>query len=201
MSASQRRKGAVAERDLARRLAAVFPDARRRCAGEESQDEHRGRDVDGTGPFCVQACHAHRPPIYQKLAEAERAATVNEIPVAFTKRTGGVWLATLRLDDWLELARGYMGELQALEDADADEQELRYLASLRYGIDGAGWRLVVSGDPAQGWRAEVRRDPGDAILARAEATTLTHVVVLAFVGAIASLLATPPKLGPAPKAA
>ena len=105
MGKRSRTKGAAAERELAALVRPVFPDARRRCSGEESQGVAQGRDLDGTPGFALQSCHAHAPPIYRKLSEAEGAAKADELPVAVTKRTGGRWIATMRLDDWLILVR------------------------------------------------------------------------------------------------
>jgi hypothetical protein len=105
VGARSRRKGAVAERDLASLVRDVFPRARRRCSGEESQLVDLGRDLDGTPGFAIQCCHSDRPPIYQKLSEAVAAAKRPDLPVAITKRTRGPWVATMRLDDWLTLVR------------------------------------------------------------------------------------------------
>ena len=105
MGKRSRTKGAAGEREVAAILRPVFPDARRRCSGEESQGVAQGRDLNGTPGFALQSCHAHAPPIYRKLSEAEGAAKADELPVAVTKRTGGRWIATMRLDDWLILVR------------------------------------------------------------------------------------------------
>lgn len=102
MGARSRRKGARGEREVAEILRPVFPSARRRSSGEEAQED-QGRDIKGTPGLCVQVAIGARPPIYEKLAEAERAARSPAIPVAFTRRDQERWLVHLRADDFVSL--------------------------------------------------------------------------------------------------
>lgn len=98
---ASRRKGAVGEREVASLLRRVFPDARRRSSGEESQTE-QGRDLSGMPGFCAQVCRARRPPIERKLREAAAARKAGEMAVAFTRSDGGHWIASMSLFDWMQ---------------------------------------------------------------------------------------------------
>lgn len=106
MGKRSREKGARGEREVVELLRPVFPLARRRCAGEESQGR-RGRDLDGTPGWCPQVQLAASPTIERKFREAASAAEQGERPVAFTRRSrigeGEEWLATVRARDFLEL--------------------------------------------------------------------------------------------------
>lgn len=102
MGAMQRRKGAVGEREVAEMLRAVFPNARRRACGEESQCD-QGRDLDGTPGYVVQCQSSNAPTIERKLREAVGAAKAGEVPLAFTRRTRGEWIVTLRASDFLAI--------------------------------------------------------------------------------------------------
>lgn len=103
MGAKSRRKGAVAEREVVGLIRGLFPNARRRVSGEESQGG-QGRDIDGTPGFCIQVNHSARPPIERKLNEAAKACR-GEWPLAFTKRTGGKWLVTMHEETFHSLIR------------------------------------------------------------------------------------------------
>jgi len=105
---ASKEKGAVGERTVAKKLLPVFPEARRRCTGEETQDEIRGRDLDNTPGYCVQVHNGKTNQILKKIEEARAAAVQGEIPIAITRRVGGSfrgtpWLLTMYLDDFVEL--------------------------------------------------------------------------------------------------
>lgn len=103
MSAYQRRKGARGELEAAKELQRLFPNARRRACGEESQGD-RGRDLDGTHPLRVQCRISSKPMPERKLLEAEVNAKPGEIPVAMTRRDGDTtWMVTLRLPHFIEI--------------------------------------------------------------------------------------------------
>jgi hypothetical protein len=109
MSAMSRHKGKRGELQVVALLRRVFPDARRRCAGEESQGE-RGRDIDLAG-FCVQVQTAKSTTPVRKFREAVAAARSAEIPLAFTReasrsKRGEPWLVTLEAEALLDLLAG-----------------------------------------------------------------------------------------------
>jgi hypothetical protein len=114
-----RDKGARGEREVADLLRAVFPAVRRRCAGEESQS-CQGRDLDGTPGLVVQCQLSDAPTIERKLREAIGASGGDEVPVAFTRRTRGEWLATLRGADLVKLLRRALSSLVKPSNAPTD---------------------------------------------------------------------------------
>lgn len=97
-------KGARGEREVRDRLKHLYPDVRRRAPGAEAL-EGVGRDLDGTPGLCVQVQLADQPrPLekLQKAVEGIRAAPngLEEIPVAYVRRTGGEWAVVLRASDF-----------------------------------------------------------------------------------------------------
>ena len=111
----KRNKGARGELEVVKLLKVAYPNARRRCTGEESQGR-RGRDLDGLDgdvPLCAQVSLSGAPAIERKYREAAKAAAPSasclgahdgEIAVAFTRRTpGGKWLATLSAEELVYL--------------------------------------------------------------------------------------------------
>lgn len=106
MGKMSRNKGARGEREVAELLKGIFPEARRRCSGAESQCD-QGRDLDGTGGLCVQVNLSARPPIERKVFEAVAAAKPDEIPVAITRKSSrfdsGRWMASMPLEAFLAL--------------------------------------------------------------------------------------------------
>lgn len=101
-----RDKGARGEREIASLLHLVFPDARRRSTGEESQTD-QGRDLAGTPGFCAQVCRAVHPPIERKVREAVEASKPGDLSVAFTRSDRGEWLATMPLPHWMAIVDVY----------------------------------------------------------------------------------------------
>ena len=107
MSASQRRKGARGELELAAELRDLFPAVARRAAGEESQDD-QGRDLKGTPGFCFQCGRGKGPRPEAKLREAMAAAHTDELPIACIRRDGGDWFAVLPLGALKVLVHAYI---------------------------------------------------------------------------------------------
>jgi hypothetical protein len=86
MGKRSREKGASAERAAARILQLIYPDAARRCSGEECQDAIRGRDLKGTPGLCVQVKETGAPQPLAALEEAIRAAGT-DTPIAITRQS------------------------------------------------------------------------------------------------------------------
>lgn len=109
MGKLSRDKGANAERAVASMLQPIWPGARRRCSGEESQDAVRGRDIDGVPGWAIQVTCSAAPRIEKKLLEAVGVALPGERPIAITRRSSrsksGQFLVTMRLEDMLDLFR------------------------------------------------------------------------------------------------
>lgn len=105
MSKLSREKGALAERDAAHQWRENgFPEAQRRCSGEESQSD-QGRDLKGTGGFVVQVKNDQGATPFTALAEAASCAGIGEIPVAWFRKNGKPFLAVLRPEDFFQLVR------------------------------------------------------------------------------------------------
>lgn len=109
MGKMSRNKGAKGEREVAEMLRLVFPNAKRRVSGEESQED-QGRDLKNTGDWVVQCNKAKRPNPIKKFNEAAGACNNHmQRPVAFTKvsskDSSGPWLVTLRASDFIDLIK------------------------------------------------------------------------------------------------
>jgi hypothetical protein len=112
VSHPSKKKGDRGEREVVELLKAVFPEARRRVNGEESQDDLPGRDVQGVPGFCVQVNLSAEPRPMPKLKEAISSALQGEIPLAFTRKTvehssraAEPWLVTMTADDFVSILR------------------------------------------------------------------------------------------------
>jgi hypothetical protein len=101
MSASQRRKGHSWERELAIRLRAVFPDARR---GYQYRDGADAADVL-VPCFHIEAKVGARPNLTAALRQAEGDAKLGMWPVAICKQDREDPTVTMRLTDWEELVK------------------------------------------------------------------------------------------------
>jgi hypothetical protein len=106
-----REKGAEAERAAARILSIVYPDAKRRVTGEESQQEALGRDIKGTPGLCVQVKEMGTPRPFVALTEAIEAAQPGEIPIALVRQSSRShstpFRVVMRLEDALHLLSTY----------------------------------------------------------------------------------------------
>lgn len=101
----QRRKGARGELEVAELLREVFPEAKRRAGGEESQCD-QGRDLKNTPGLCVQVQLTMGPTTpLRKLLEAESAARAGEIPVAFVRSNRTEWMVAMRPEHFLALLK------------------------------------------------------------------------------------------------
>ncbi len=99
MSKSQRTKGAAGERELAGILADALGIEVRRKLG---QARDSGNDIDLPG-FSVECKRRARiAGLYDWLEQADGG---NGAPVVMARGDGKVWLAVMRLDDWLTLSR------------------------------------------------------------------------------------------------
>ena len=100
MGASERRKGHDYEREIARRLRGLFPDAKRGWQTRGGSEEEC--DIEGI-PFRLEAKH-HKSFPSVKAALRQAARKEGDGPcVAVVKQTYGVQVVAMYLDDWLEL--------------------------------------------------------------------------------------------------
>lgn len=118
MGSMSRVKGKVGEREACDLLRSWFPEAARRL-GQERTAADNGRDLDGTGCYCVQVKRHAKVPRHLRvmaLQEAEKASKVGEIAVALWREDRGPWMVTFRAvpnDD--EGHRGLIVEADAIE--------------------------------------------------------------------------------------
>lgn len=97
-----RKKGVTYERSVAHRLAEVWPEAKR---GLQFYGHGAGvPDVDGT-PFFVECKHRQRVYV-AKAMERAVGDSDGRPPVVIWKENHGEELVTMKLTDWLELAKG-----------------------------------------------------------------------------------------------
>ena len=103
MSKSQRTKGHGYEREVARLLRPLYPDARRHL--EYQDGEAYGVDISGTGPLKIQ-CKRHKQYVPINTIEEIRA---DGIKLLVTKADRKPAVAVLYLDDLLKIL-GDVGE-------------------------------------------------------------------------------------------
>ena len=115
MGAHSQQKGKRGELEVVRLLLPVFPECHRRPMGDETIRD-QGRDIVGAPGLCIQCQLADRPTPEKKLAEAVRAAKVDELPVAFTRRTGGQWMVTIQATDFITWLEGTAEMVERLKE-------------------------------------------------------------------------------------
>ena len=104
MSAHQRRKGAAGERELAAELSAQLGIEIKRVLG---QARDGGFDIR-VGPFAVEVKRRKRIGlVYEASGQAEESTNKPpfQTPVIAMRADGKDWLVTLRLCDFIKLAR------------------------------------------------------------------------------------------------
>ena len=106
MSASQRRKGAEGERELAKLLSEQLGWVVKRNIGQ-SRD---GGDDITTGKFRWECKRRAKLSVYEFMEQVEAACELSDIPVVAMRADGKGWLVMLRLDDALPMIRGELPE-------------------------------------------------------------------------------------------
>jgi Holliday junction resolvase len=101
MSASQRRKGAAGERELANLLSEQLGWVVTRKLG---QARDGGDDIQ-TGKFKWEVKRRKRLSVYEFMDQIEKACGTNDIPVVAMRADGKNWLVMMRLEDILPLIR------------------------------------------------------------------------------------------------
>jgi hypothetical protein len=101
MGRMQRAKGARWEREVAKKLRAIFPEAER--TGWK-QVEDIVPDVSA-GPFHVECKVGARPNPIAALAQSMACAPAGKIAVAICKKDREWATVTMDLEDWLDLVR------------------------------------------------------------------------------------------------
>ena len=95
-----RRKGAVAERELAHVLRGYGYDTRR---GQQYCGANGDADVVGLPGVHIECKRVERLNLEDAVAQAQRDARPGEMPVVMHRRNRGQWLVTMPLENWMEL--------------------------------------------------------------------------------------------------
>jgi Holliday junction resolvase len=106
MSASQRRKGAAGERELAAILTEHLGWAVTRKLG---QARDGGDDIQ-TGQFKWEVKRRKKLAVYEFVEQIEKACGPNDTPVVAMRADGKGWLVMMKLEDILPLIRGELPE-------------------------------------------------------------------------------------------
>lgn len=95
---NSRTKGAAGERELRDELRRLFPhlDGIRRGQQYNGLD---GQDVVGLPGVHIECKRVEKLNVDAAIAQAERDASFEQVPVVFHRRNRKPWLVTLRLDD------------------------------------------------------------------------------------------------------
>jgi hypothetical protein len=102
MGKSQREKGKRLEREAAKLLEAIYPDARR--SAMQAAGAH-DPDIVGTD-WWVEVSGGKAPSPHSKFKQAEADSAVDgRPPLVMTKRDGGPWLVSMWVGDFIKLVR------------------------------------------------------------------------------------------------
>ena len=104
---NSRQKGARAERELAKILREHgYEDARR---GQQFSGIE-GEDVVGLPMVHIEAKHVERLNLRDAMAQSERDAKEDQIPVVMHKKNRKPWLVTLNLEDFMRMYKYWLKE-------------------------------------------------------------------------------------------
>lgn len=101
MSASQRRKGAAGERELATILSEQLGWVVSRNLGQARD----GGDDLTIGKFRVEVKRRKRISVYEFVEQVEATCGPNDVPIVAMRGDGKKWLVLMRLEDALPLIR------------------------------------------------------------------------------------------------
>lgn len=101
MGKKSRTKGHSFEREIANRLKAVFPNAIRLLEYQEALC--KGIDIQNTGNLRIQCKRFKRNVSTGLIHEIQATRAIGEVPILVSKADHGPILATLYLDDLLDI--------------------------------------------------------------------------------------------------
>ena len=101
MAASQRTKGAAAEREVAQILTDALGVVVKRKLGQARD----GGDDISLGPFRLEVKRRETLAMDQWSHQVEAAAGANDIPVVIYRRSREPWRISMLLEDWIVLVR------------------------------------------------------------------------------------------------
>lgn len=99
---NSRQKGAVGERELAKKLREYGYDCRR---GQQYCGANGDADVIGLEGIHIECKRVERLNIDDAMLQAIRDRREGECPAVFHRKNNHEWLVTMRLDDWIEIYR------------------------------------------------------------------------------------------------
>lgn len=102
MGKSQREKGKRGERELAGILKGYGYACRR---GQQFCGSDGSADVVGLPGMHIECKRVERLNILDAVEQSVRDAREGELPVVFHRRDRSEWLATMRLEDWIQIFR------------------------------------------------------------------------------------------------
>lgn len=102
MSASQRNKGAAAEREVCAILAELLGTPIKRKLG---QARDGGDDIE-IGKFRIEVKRREALSIDAWCEQVEVCTEIGQVPLVVYRRNGKPWRVVLRLDDFIPLMRG-----------------------------------------------------------------------------------------------
>ncbi len=103
MGRREQQKGKRYERMVAKKLAGLYPDARR---NQDERTDREGQDLINTGPLMVQ-CKAWKkyPPITALFEVTTRARQLGKVPALVVKGDHQPSVVVLLLDDFIEMVK------------------------------------------------------------------------------------------------
>lgn len=99
---NSKKKGAEAERELARKLREYGYNCRR---GQQYCGANGDADVIGLPGIHIESKRTERLNLYDAIAQATRDARPGEIPVVFHRKNNCKWVCVLSLDDFMKIYR------------------------------------------------------------------------------------------------
>ena len=99
---NSRTKGAVGERELAKKLREYGYDCRR---GQQYCGANGDADVIGLPGIHIECKRVERLNIDDAMLQAIRDRREDEFPAVFHRKNNGKWMVTMLLDDWQEIYR------------------------------------------------------------------------------------------------
>ena len=99
---NSRTKGAVGERELAKKLREYGYECRR---GQQYCGANGDADVIGLEGIHIECKRVERLNIDEAMLQAIRDRREGEFPAVFHRKNNHEWLVTMRLNDWIEIYR------------------------------------------------------------------------------------------------
>ena len=97
---NSRKKGAVGERELSKKLREYGFLARR---GQQYCGVNGDADVVGLEGIHIECKRVEKLNIYDAISQAKRDSKEDEIPTVFHRKNNCEWLVTMSLDDWMKI--------------------------------------------------------------------------------------------------